>query len=51
MGIDELGISCFIHNDFTPNLEIYSKDQELTINKEFQEGTEISAKRKRYKNA
>ena len=50
MVIDELGISSFIHNDFTPNLEMYYNEQELTINIECPEGTEITAKRKRNKN-
>lgn len=50
MVIDELGISSFIHNDFTPNLEMYYNEQELTINIECPEGTVITAKRKKNKN-
>jgi hypothetical protein len=50
MVIDELGISSFIHNDFTPNLEMYYNDQELTINVECPEGTQVTAKRKKNKN-
>ena len=50
MVIDELGISSFIHNDFTPNLEMYYNEQELTINIECPEGTEIVVKRRRNKN-
>jgi hypothetical protein len=51
MVIDELGISSFIHNDFTPNLEMYYNDQELTINVECPEGTQVTAKRKKSKNS
>ena len=49
MVIDELGISSFIHNDFTPNLEMYYNDQELTSNVECPEGTQVTAKRKKIK--
>ena len=50
MVIDELGISSFINNDFTPNFEMYYDDKELTINIECPDGTELSAKRKKNKN-
>ena len=51
MVIDELGISSFINNDFTPNFEMYYDDKELTINIECPDGTKLSAKRKRNKNS
>lgn len=50
MVIDELGISSFINNDFVPNMEMYYTDNELIINIECLDGTEIEAKRRRNKN-
>ena len=50
MVIDELGISSFINNDFTPNLEMYYTDTEIIINIECSDGTKLTAKRKRNKN-
>ena len=51
MVIDELGISSFINNDFVPNHEMYYNDNELIINIESPEGTQLSVKRKKNKNS
>ena len=48
---DKKILASFIHNDFTPNLEMYYNDQELTINVECPEGTQVTAKRKKSKNS
>ena len=50
MVIDELGISSFIKNDFSPDYEMYYNDKELIINIECPEGMTLSAKRKKNKN-
>ena len=50
MVIDELGISSFIKNDFSPDYEMYYDDKELIINIECPEGMTLSAKRKKNKN-
>ena len=50
MVIDELGISSFIKNDFTPDYECYYDDNYLTLTIESPEGVILTAKRKQNKN-
>ena len=51
MVIDELGISSFIKNDFTPDYECYYDDKYLTLTIESPEGVILTAKRKHNKNS
>ena len=48
--IDELGISSFIKNDFTPDYECYYDENYLTLTIESPEGVILTAKRKQNKN-